>query len=126
MEGVPRVLLFDPSTGVLYVLFPNYPDKKNVLLSESDSNWGCTMGKLAEALRERSKRDDAIIVGSEIRAALNEQELDDMAMRNVVLALHQLVALKELKEMQGKCPKYLWMQQDAWSDARTALAEFSW
>ena len=31
------------------------------------------MSDLAEQLREKSKRDDALIVGSEIRAALQEQ-----------------------------------------------------
>ncbi len=58
------------------------------------------MGKLADELSERSKRDDEMIVGSEIRAAL--QELCDEAQRwheRHLTASAEVTNLRELASM---------------------------
>jgi len=55
------------------------------------------MGKLADELRERSKRDDEVIVGSEIRAAL--QELEEI-MRDRIIHLCQCAHFSPDKTQQ--------------------------
>lgn len=82
------------------------------------------MGKLADALNEKSKRDDALIVGSDIRGALQEQSDEirqkDEALRFIArsgnshtaaqLAGHARVALESVSDSQPRtrCNKHGW------------------
>jgi hypothetical protein len=45
------------------------------------------MGAVADELSERSKRDDAVIVGSEIRAALSELDSEGRIYRDALEAI---------------------------------------
>ena len=52
------------------------------------------MGKIADELNELSRNDNALIVGSEIRAAIAELEKENA----------ELKRLNTLCPMYGKCP----------------------